>query len=88
MDTLMEDPVILPASKAVLDRSTINRCPASLCVGLRLQHSPQCLCCLSQVISALLCFCSVCEEMRSCMHHLTEASGVQDTAFRCHGPSH
>ena len=29
MDTLMEDPVILPASKAVLDRSTINRCAAS-----------------------------------------------------------
>lgn len=27
MDTLMEDPVILPASKAVLDRSTINRWP-------------------------------------------------------------
>ena len=25
MDTLMEDPVILPASRAVLDRSTINR---------------------------------------------------------------
>ena len=29
MDTLMEDPVILPASKAVLDRSTINRCVIS-----------------------------------------------------------
>ena len=29
MDTLMEDPVILPASKAVLDRSTINRCGVS-----------------------------------------------------------
>ena len=25
MDTLMQDPVILPASRAVLDRSTINR---------------------------------------------------------------
>ena len=33
MDTLMEDPVILPASKAVLDRSTINRrAPAAVAV--------------------------------------------------------
>lgn len=26
MDTLMEEPVILPKSRAVVDRSTINRC--------------------------------------------------------------
>ena len=39
MDTLMEDPVILPASKAVLDRSTINRC-VPCWPGSRPTHAP------------------------------------------------
>ena len=30
MDTLMEEPVILPKSRAVVDRSTINRCVCGL----------------------------------------------------------
>ena len=32
MDTLMAEPVILPKSRAVVDRSTINRCARAICV--------------------------------------------------------
>lgn len=56
MDTLMEDPVILPASKAVLDRSTINRRPPAA-VAVLPAHA--CCCCRQMLLhdARLTCWC-------------------------------
>ncbi len=53
MDTLMEDPVILPASKAVLDRSTINRRGAAAGAQLLWQCCP--FPCMHAVIAGHVC---------------------------------